>query len=66
MTRKNVTVKREESGDYVLRGKSGGVVAKFTASEWRNLGLRRLAVEAVYVVDLRVSGVVKKRKQVAP
>lgn len=62
MTRKNVTVKRDESGDYILRGISGGVVAKLTAHEWRNLGLRKLAVEAVYVVDLRVSGINKKPK----
>lgn len=62
MTRKNVTVKRDECGDYILRGKSGGVVAKFTAHEWRNLGLRPLSAGVVCVVDLQVSGITKKSK----
>lgn len=62
MTRKNVTVKREDSGDYILRGKSGGVVAKFTAHEWRNLGLRPISVGVVCVVDFQLSGIAKKRK----
>ena len=60
--RKNVTVRRDESGDYILRGTSEGVVAKFTAHEWRNLGLRPLSRGVVCVVDLQVSGIAKKRR----
>lgn len=60
--RKNVTVRRDDDGDYILRGTSEGVVAKFTSSQWRNLGLRPISRGIVCVVDLQVSGVPKKRK----
>lgn len=61
--RKNVTVHRPLVGNYILRGKSGCIIAELTADQWRDLGLRQITIGSTRTVDLQVSGLPKKRKQ---
>lgn len=62
-SRKNVIVARSSIiGEYYLYGKSGRLIVRIDNRDWDDLAAARLAKGQSAVIDLRVSGLPRKRK----
>lgn len=62
MTRRNVTATRDSVGGYSLSGIDGKFVVYLTCDQYRRLGMRALAKGQTCLVDMRTSGIPKKKR----